>query len=252
MSGHSHWATIKRSKGAADAKKGQLFTKLAREIQIAARDGGADMSSNFRLRLAIDKARQAAMPKESIERAVLRGTGQLKGESIEEITYEGYGPQGTAVIVEAVTDNKNRTVSDVRRIFSRHGGNLGETGSVSWMFERKGYLSLAPGDGEAEDLALVAIDAGAEDVKVDEELVEVFTKVEDLKSVREALEAEDLALDTVQLSWVPKTMMQLEDKATVQNMRLIEALDELDDVQQVYSNLEISDEAAAAYEEADL
>jgi YebC/PmpR family DNA-binding regulatory protein len=249
MSGHSHWATIKRSKGAADAKRGLVFTKLARELQVAARDGGADAGSNFRLRLVMDKARQASMPKESIERAILRGTGQLKGESIEEITYEGYGPQGTAVIVEVVTDNKNRSVSEVRRIFTRHGGNLGETGSVSWMFERKGYLSLAPKDGEAEELALVAIDAGAEDVKVDKELVEVFTKVEDLKLVRETLEAEDLELDTVQLSWVPKALLQLEEKATVQNMRLIEALEELEDVQQVYSNLEISDEAAAAYEE---
>jgi YebC/PmpR family DNA-binding regulatory protein len=197
----------------------------------------------------MDKAKQAAMPKESIERAILRGTGQLKGEIIEEITYEGYGPQGTAVIVEVVTDNKNRSVSDVRRIFSRHGGNLGETGSVSWMFERKGYLSLEPKDGEAEELALTAIDAGAEDVKVDEELVEVFTKVEDLKRVREALESGDLELDNVQLSWVPKTLMQLEDKATIQNMRLIEALEELDDVQQVYSNLEINDVVAASYEE---
>ena len=249
MSGHSHWATIKRSKGAADAKRGQLFTKLAREIQIAARDGGSDVTSNFRLRLAMDRAKQAAMPKESIERAILRGTGQLKGETIEEITYEGYGPQGTAVIVEVVTDNRNRSVSEVRRIFSRHGGNLGETGCVSWMFERKGYLNLAPKDGEAEELALVAIDAGAEDVKVDEELVEVFTKVEDLTRVREALESGDVELDNVQLSWVPKTLMQLEGKATMQNMRLIEALEELDDVQQVYSNLEISDEVAASYEE---
>jgi YebC/PmpR family DNA-binding regulatory protein len=194
MSGHSHWATIKRSKGAADAKRGQMFTKLGRELEIAARDGGGDPSSNFRLRLVMDKAKQAQMPKENIERAILRGTGQLKGESIEEIQYEGYGLQGAAMVVEVVTNNKNRAASEVRSVFTRHGGNLGATGSVSWMFERKGYISILPSNGDAEELALMAIDAGADDVKMDD------------------------------------------------------ALEELEDVAQVYSNLEISDEAMAAYE----
>jgi len=248
MSGHSHWATIKRSKGAADAKKGQLFTKLGREIEMAARDSGGDPSANFRLRLAMDKAKQAAMPKDNIERAILRGTGQLKGESIEEMKYEGYGPQGTALIVEVLTNNRNRAASDVRRIFSRHGGNLGETGSVSWLFERKGYISIVPQDGEAEELALMAIDAGADDVKVDEDLVEVFTKIEDLQKFKDAFEKKAIPFESAQLSWVPKSLAQLDDKATMQNMRLIEALEELDDVQQVYSNLEISDEVMAAYE----
>jgi YebC/PmpR family DNA-binding regulatory protein len=248
MSGHSHWATIKRQKGAADAKRGQVFTKLAREIEIAAREAGGDPESNFRLRLAMDRARQSNMPKENIERAIKRGTGELKGEAIEEITFEGYGPQGTALIVEALTDNRNRTVSDVRGAFSRHGGNLGSTGCVLWLFERKGYISIPPSDGDAEDMALTAIDAGADDVKVDEDLVEVFTRVEELQQVRETLEYENVILDSVQLYWVPKTMVQLNDKATLQNMRLIEALEDLDDVQQVYSNLEISDQAMSAYE----
>ncbi|MGQ9493683.1 MAG: YebC/PmpR family DNA-binding transcriptional regulator [Anaerolineae bacterium] len=248
MSGHSHWATIKRTKGVADARRGQLFTKLGREIEIAARDGGGDPASNFRLRLAIDKARQAAMPKENIERAILRGTGQLKGEAIEAIQYEGYGPQGIAMIVEVLTNNRNRAVSEVRRVFSRHGGNLGATGSVAWMFERKGYISIVPDDGNAEELALVAIDAGAEDVKVDKDLVEVFTKAEDLQKVKEKLEQQKISFTSAQLSWVPKTLARIDEKATMQNMRLIEALEELDDVQQVYSNLEISDEVMAAYE----
>jgi YebC/PmpR family DNA-binding regulatory protein len=249
MSGHSHWATIKRSKGAADAKKGQMFTKLGRELEIAARDGGGgDPSSNFRLRLVMDKARQAQMPKENIERAILRGTGQLKGESIEEIQYEGYGIQGAAMVVEVVTNNKNRAASEVRSVFTRHGGNLGATGSVSWMFERKGYISILPSDGNAEDLALMAIDAGADDVKVDEDLVEVFTKADELKKIKEAFEERKIPFETAQLSWVPKSLTQLDQRATIANMRLIDALEELEDVAQVYSNVEISAEAMAAYE----
>ncbi len=248
MSGHSKWSTIKRKKGAADGKRGQLFTKLGKEIEIAARDGGGDVGSNFRLRLTVDKARQAAMPKDNIERAILRGTGQLKGDTIEQITYEGYGPQGTALIVEVVTDNRNRAVSEVRRLFSRHGGNLGETGSVAWLFERKGYISIVPKDGEADDLALVAIDTGADDVKVSQELVEVYTRAEDLQKVKTALEEKQIELESADLSWVPKTFIQLDDKATHQNMRLIDALEESDDIQAVYSNLEISDEAMSAYQ----
>jgi len=251
MSGHSHWATIKRSKGAADAKRGQLFTKLGREIEIAARNGGDDVTANFRLRLAVDKARQSAMPKDNIERAIQRGTGALKGNAIEEITYEGYGAQGTAVIVEVVTDNRNRTVSEVRRLFSRHGGNMGETGCVSWLFERKGYISVQPNDSDADELALVAIDAGADDVKVSKDLVEVYTKVEDLQRIKAVLEGKHISVESAELSWIPKSYIQLDDKATHQNMRMIDALEENDDIQAVHSNLEISDAAMASYEDAE-
>jgi YebC/PmpR family DNA-binding regulatory protein len=251
MSGHSHWATIKRSKGAADAKRGQLFTKLGREIEIAARNGGDDVTANFRLRLAVDKARQSAMPKDNIERAIQRGTGALKGNAIEEITYEGYGAQGTAVIVEVVTDNRNRTVSEVRRLFSRHGGNMGETGCVSWLFERKGYISVQPNDSDADELALVAIDAGADDVKVSKDLVEVYTKVEDLQRIKAVLEGKQISVESAELSWIPKSYIQLDDKATHQNMRMIDALEENDDILAVYSNLEISDAAMASYEDAE-
>jgi len=248
MSGHSHWATIKRSKGAADAKRGQVFTKLGRELEIASREGGGDPGSNFKLRLIMDKAKQAQMPKDNIERAILRGTGQLKGDALEEIQYEGYGPQGTALIVEVVTDNKNRAASEVRRVFSRHGGNLGATGSVSWMFERKGSISLTPNDTDPEELALLAIDAGAEDVKVDKDLVEVYTKPEELMKFKETFEQKKIPFDSAELSWIPKSWAQLDLKATMANMRLIDSLEELDDVSQVSTNLEISEEAMQAYE----
>ncbi|KPL22204.1 MAG: transcriptional regulator [Anaerolineae bacterium SM23_84] len=249
MSGHSKWSTIKRKKGVADARRGQMFTRLGREIEIAARDGG-DPAMNFRLRLAIDRAKQSNMPSDNIERAILRGTGELKGDAIEEISYEGYGPRGTAVIVEVLTDNRNRTVSDVRRVFTRHGGNLGETGCVAWLFERKGYISIVPQDGEGEEVALMAIDAGADDVKLDEDLVEIFTRLEDLQKVKQALTDAEVPIDSAELSWIPKSMVLLDEKATLQNMRLIDELEELDDVRQVYSNLEISDQAMAAYETA--
>jgi YebC/PmpR family DNA-binding regulatory protein len=248
MSGHSHWATIKRSKGAVDAKRGQVFTKLGRELEIAAREGGGDPDSNFKLRLAMDKAKQAQMPKDNIERAILRGTGQLKGESIEEIQYEGYGPQGTALIVEVMTDNRNRAASEVRRVFTRHGGNLGATGSVSWMFERKGFISIVPGDGDAEELALEAIDAGADDVKVDKDQVEVYTKAEELIQFKKTFEERKIPFESAEISWIPKSLAQLDIKATMANMRLIDALEELDDVSQVYSNLDIGEEAMSAYE----
>jgi len=249
MSGHSKWSKIKRQKGVADAKRGQLFTKVTREIQIAVRDGGGDPDMNFRLRLAIDRARQVNMPKDNIERAILHGTGELKGEAIEEISYEGYGPNGTAMIVEVVTNNRNRSVSEVRRIFDRHGGNLGETGCVAWLFERKGYISLVPADGNAEDVTLMAIDAGADDVKIDEDFVEVYTKMEDLQRVKNVLADAEIEIDSAELSWIPKSTVLLDAKSTLQNMRLIDELEELDDVQQVYSNLEIDDSVLAAYEE---
>jgi YebC/PmpR family DNA-binding regulatory protein len=250
VSGHSKWSTIKRKKGAADAKRGQLFTRLGREIMIAAREGGADPESNFRLRLAVDKARQANMPKDNIERAIQRGAGTGKdGVVLESVVYEGYGPGGTAFLVEVLTDNRNRAVAEVRRVFSRGGGNLGETGCVGWMFERKGVLTIDAEGQDGEAIALAAIDAGAEDVKVDGDSVEIYATVEDFQSVREALTAE-YTVDDAELSFVPKTLFQPDQKTTIQNMRLIEALEELDDVQGVHSNLDISDAALTEFEAA--
>jgi len=249
MSGHSKWATIRRAKGAADAKRGAVFTKIGREIVIAVRESGPDPDSNFRLRLVLEKARQANMPKDNIQRAIQRGSGRLEGAAeLQEVMYEGYGPKGTAIIVEALSDNKNRTVSDVRHTFSRHGGNLGADGSVAWMFSRKGYLTVTPGDEDPDEVALTAIDAGAEDVEVSDGTVEIYTAPEDLKKVQEVLVEASLAVEDAQIIWKPQTTMSLDDRAAFQTMKLIESLEELDDVQTVYSNLDINDELMAKYE----
>ncbi len=251
MSGHSKWSTIKRKKGAADAKRGQLFTRLGRELMIAAKEGGGDPDANFRLRLVVDKARQANMPKENIERAIQRGAGTGKdGVVLEEVIYEGYGPGGTAFMVEVMTDNRNRSVAEVRRVFSRHGGNLGETGCVGWMFERKGSMTIGAEGLDPEAVALEAIDVGAEDVKVDGEAVEIYTVVEDLQRVRDALVERKYNVEDAEISWVPKTLFQPDQKTTVQNLRLIDALEELDDVQAVHSNLDITEAALAEFEAA--
>ena len=251
MSGHSKWSTIKRKKGAADAKRGQLFTRLGREISIAVREAGPDPEANFRLRLAVDRARQANMPKENTERAIQRGAGGGKdGVALDSVIYEGYGPGGTAFMVEVLTDNRNRAVAEVRRAFTRIGGNLGETGCVGWMFERKGSVVVDASGQDAEAIALAAIDAGAEDVKVDRDVVEVYATVEDFQAVRETLTQQQFTVADAELSWVAKTLFQPDHKTTVQNMRLIEALEELDDVQAVHSNLDISDAALAEFEAA--
>jgi YebC/PmpR family DNA-binding regulatory protein len=248
MSGHSKWSTIKRKKGAADAKRGQLFTKLGREIVIAAREGG-DPATNFKLRLAVDKARIANMPKDNIQRAIRRGTGAEKGEELEEVNYEGYGPHGVALLVQVLTDNRNRAVSDVRRAFSRHGGSLGETGCVAWLFEPKGYITIFPNDSDPDELALLAIDAGADDVTVGSDLVEVYTHLSDFQRVKEALEDNGITLESADISMIPKSLMELDEKDTIKAMILIDALEELEDVQQVYSNLTITDEVMAQYDE---
>ncbi len=249
MSGHSKWSTIKRKKEAQDVKRGKLFTKLAREITIAAREGGGDPEANFKLRLAIDRAKMANMPKENIERAIKRGTGELKGEELEELYYEGYGPNGVALLVQVLTDNRNRTVSEVRRVFSRYGGNMGEAGCVAWLFEPKGYITLEVGDEDPDELALLAIEAGAEDIETDGQLLEIYTDPADLQMVKEALEKQGFQIES-QLSMIPKSMTSLSPEKTMQVMRLIDALEELDDVQQVYSNLDISDEVMVQYEAA--
>jgi YebC/PmpR family DNA-binding regulatory protein len=245
MSGHSKWSTIKRKKGAEDAKRGRLFTRLAREITVAARDGGGDPSVNSTLRLAIEKARGANMPKDNIERAIKRGTGELEGGHLEEVIYEGYGPHGVALLVKCLTDNRNRTISDVRRVFNRSGGNLAEAGAVVWMFDTKGYIAVARDDVDPDDIFMMAVDAGAEDVEVSDDFVEVYTEPGDLHWVREGLAGRGLIVEDAELAQVPKTLMTLGEKETLQLMNMIEALEELDDVQQVYSNLDISEEILA-------
>jgi YebC/PmpR family DNA-binding regulatory protein len=249
MSGHSKWSTIKRKKQAEDTKRGKVFTKLAREIAIAAKEGGSDLESNFKLRLVVDKAKSANMPKDNIERAIQRGTGELKGEELEELRYEGYGPNGVAMLIQVLTDNRNRAVSDVRRVLSKHGGNLGAAGCVAWLFEPRGYISLEANDEDPEELALLAIEAGAEDIEADGQLLEVYTDPANLQAVKEALEQQGFSPDS-QLSMLPKSVTNLSTEKTVQTMRLIDALEELDDVQQVYSNLDISDEVMVEYEAA--
>jgi len=249
MSGHSKWSTIKRKKEAADAKRGKIFTKLAREITLAAREAGGDPQTNFKLRLVMDKAKLANMPKDNIERAIKRGTGELKGAELEELRYEGYGPNGVAVLVQVLTDNRNRAVSDVRRALSKHGGNLGAAGCVAWLFDAKGYITIQVEGEDPDELALLAIEAGAEDIEADDQLLEIYTDPADLEMVKEALEQQGFSPES-QLSMIPKSVTSLSMDKTMQTMRLIDALEELDDVQQVYSNLDISDDVMVAYEAA--
>jgi len=249
MSGHSKWSTIKRKKAAQDAKRGRLFTKLAREITIAAREGGGDPDSNFNLRLAVDRAKMGNMPKDNIDRAIKRGTGELKGRELEELYYEGYGPNGVAMLIQVLTDNRNRTVSDVRRVLSKHGGNLGAAGCVAWLFDPKGYVTIEVGDEGAEELALLAIEAGAEDIETDGQLLEIYIDPASLQRVKGALEQQGFSIES-QLSMIPKSVTSLSLEKTMQTMRLVDALEGLDDVQQVYSNLDISDEVMVEYEAA--
>jgi YebC/PmpR family DNA-binding regulatory protein len=245
MSGHSKWSTIKRQKG---AKRGAIFTKLSREIIQAAKQGGGDPGMNFKLRLAIQRAKAANMPNDNIERAIAKGTGSGGAdEQLDEIQYEGYGPGGTAIIVSALTDNRNRTVAEVRHQFSRAGGNLGETGSVAWQFEAKGLITIPVNGKDPDDLALQAIDAGAEDVDVHEDLVEVKTEPASLEPVRKALESSGLEIENADFAMVPKMTVELEVKAAHQVLRLIEGLEDLEDVQRVYSNADFTDEAIESY-----
>jgi YebC/PmpR family DNA-binding regulatory protein len=250
MSGHSKWSTIKHKKAITDARRGKLFTRLAREITVAARMGGGDPDTNFGLRLAVDKARSANMPKDNIERAIKRGTGELKGEDLSEVMYEGYTPNGVAVLVKVLTDNKNRTVADIRRVLTRQGGTMAEAGAVAWQFERKGYIAIAP-DGVDEDIIFeIAVDAGADDIVFGNDLIEVYADMENFRAVRQALEEAGIHFETAEVSMIPKTTLQLGERETLQVMGIIDALEELDDTQQVYSNLDISDEVIAKYEAA--
>jgi YebC/PmpR family DNA-binding regulatory protein len=244
MSGHSKWAQIKRQKGVADAKRGQLFTKLGRELTVAARDG-ADPDLNARLRMAIQRAREANMPRDTMERAIDRGSGAGDGVSYQEITYEGYGPGGAAVLVHVMTDNRNRAAAEIRSTFSRNGGNLGETGCVGWLFDNKGVIAAEVDGLDADELALKAIDAGADDVQVGDESVEIYTDPHNLEPLRDALEAQGVQIAHAEMQMIPKTTVDLDGREAEQVYRLVERLEELDDVQDVYTNTEISDEVAA-------
>ena len=241
MSGHSKWAQIKRQKGANDAKRGQMFTKMAREIAIAAREGGGDPDANFRLRLAVQRARALNMPQENIQRAIQRATGGGDdAQQLDEVTYEGYGPGGVAIFVEAVTDNRNRTVAEVRNVFTRNGGNLGENGSVAWLFEPRGIVAVNLDGHDPDDVTLKAIDAGAVDVNQDGSMLEVYTELENLERVRQVLERDGLNIETADRTFVPKTMISLDTQKAQSVVRLIEKLEDLDDVQNVSTNLELT------------
>jgi YebC/PmpR family DNA-binding regulatory protein len=240
MSGHSKWSQIKRQKGVADARRGQLFTKFAREIMVSVKQGGANPESNFQLRLIVQKARDNNMPSENIERAIKRASGGAEVSDLAEMTLEGYGPHGVAVLVEALTNNRNRTIQDVRRLFTRHGGNLGENGCVSWLFENKGILTVESDSSDAEEIALQAIDAGAEDVKTEEGYLEIYTQPQDLERIRRVIE-ETKHVISAELSLVPKNTMLLGDKEAAQALNFLDQLEELDDVHHVFSNIDFSD-----------
>jgi YebC/PmpR family DNA-binding regulatory protein len=247
LAGHSKWHNIRNKKAKMDAKRGQIFTKLIREITVAARQGGGDPEFNPRLRIAIEKAKQANMPAENIERAIKRGTGELEGVTYEEVSYEGYGPEGVAIIVEAVTDNRNRTTSEVRHIFTKHGGNLGSSGCVSFLFEDKGVILVPKSEYEEEEIFEKAIEAGAEDMLTeDSEFYEIRTAPQDLYSVKEALENQGVKIEKAELTKIPSTEVEIKDQNTAEKlMKLLDALEENDDVQKVYSNFDIPEELLA-------
>ena len=242
MSGHNKWSKIKRQKGVEDAKKGQLYTKLTREIILASREGGGDPETNFKLRLAIQKAREASMPMENVQRAIKRGTGELEGAVLEELMLEGYGPSGTAILVQTLSDNRNRTVQEVRNVFTRHGGSMGSPGSVAWLFDSKGVISIDANGLDVDEVTLQAIDAGAEDVKIEDSTIEVYTKPNELEMVKKALEQKKIPTSSAELAMIPKTMVEVDEKSAIQTLKLLEKLEELDDVQKVYSNVDFSDE----------
>jgi YebC/PmpR family DNA-binding regulatory protein len=251
MSGHSKWSTIKRKKASNDAKRGAIFTRLAREIAVAAGEGGGDPETNFALRLAVDKARSNNMPKENIDRAIRRGTGEDKdGATFEQIMYEGYGPHGVALLIEVVTDNRNRTVAELRHTLTKGGGNMADAGSVSWQFRRSAYFYLPSEAVDGERLFEVAVEAGADDVILDEDEFEVFAPVERFKAVNDSLRVAGIKPDEASLRMLPNAPLTLSGEQTLKIMRLIEDLEDLDDVQEVYSNIIVTDEALSLLETA--
>lgn len=245
MAGHSKWANVKHRKARMDAQKGKIFTKLAREIIVAAREGGGDIDTNFRLRLAVQKARENNMPNDNIQRAIQKGAGGLEGDSYDQANYEGYASGGVAVLLEVLTDNRNRTVADIRHLFSRHGGSLGESGCVAWMFERKGLFIVKKeglGIGE-DDLMLIALEAGAEDVKEEDDTYSIITPPELFEEVKEYLNKQNIAVESAELTMLPQNTVEIDNPDEVKRiLNLMEALEDNDDVQNVYANFEIPDE----------
>jgi YebC/PmpR family DNA-binding regulatory protein len=241
MSGHNKWSSIKHKKGAADAKRGKLFTRIVKEIILAARDGGGDLASNPRLRTAVQAAKGANMPKDNIEKAIKRGTGEIEGAAYEEVTYEGYGHGGVAILVEVTTDNKNRTVADIRHCFSKYGGNMAESGAVAWNFDEKGMIEIKAEKLNEDDFMMKALDLGADDVETDEGMFIVYTAPTDLYMVVTAFETNGFTIEKAELTRIPKTLINADDIAE-KLLRLIDKLEDLDDVQKVYANFEISDE----------
>jgi YebC/PmpR family DNA-binding regulatory protein len=247
LSGHSKWAQVKHKKAVVDAKKGKIFSKIVKEISVAARLGGGDTEGNPRLRVAIDKAKEVNMPQENIKRAIMKGTGELPGVSYEESIYEGYGPGGTAILLEVLTDNKNRTVSEIRHILTKHDGNLGEAGCVSWMFEKKGYIIVEKTKTDEDSLISVALEAGAEDMKNDpgEDSYEIITAPEDMNKVKTSLEAAGISPSLAEITMLPKSYVALDGKSAEVMIRLVDALEDHEDVQNVYTNFDVPEEVMA-------
>lgn len=242
MSGHSKWSTIKRKKGAADAKRGKMFTKLIKEITIAAREGGGDPNANPRLRLAVDNAKASNMPADNIDRAIKKATGELEGVTYLELTYEGYGPGGVAMLVEVATDNKNRSVAEVRHLFSKNGGSMGENGSVAWMFDRKGIITIPTQGNTEDDIMDIILEAGAEDLQSEEGFFEIQTSLETFETVRKALAEAKLEIENASLQWIAKNTINVSGDDAEKVMKLIEGLEDSDDVQNVYSNADLDEE----------
>ncbi|MCL5063068.1 MAG: YebC/PmpR family DNA-binding transcriptional regulator [Nitrospiraceae bacterium] len=247
MSGHSKWSQIKHKKASTDAKRGKIFTKIVKEISVAARTGGGDPEGNPRLRTAIEKAKEVNMPSDNIKKAIMKGTGELPGTTYEEVIYEGYGPGGVALLIETLTDNKNRTVSEVRHILSKNGGSLGEAGCVAWMFEKKGYILVEKSKVDEDTLMSIVLDAGAEDMKNDpkEDNYEIITSPENLNTVKETIEKQNITVSLSEITMLPKSYVPIEGSTAEQMVRLIDALEDNDDVQNVYANFDIPEEAMA-------
>ena len=246
MSGHSKWHSIKHKKAATDAKRGKVFSKLIREITVAARIGGGDTESNPRLRTAVQTAKGQNMPLDNIERAIKKGTGELPGQNYESVMYEGYGPGGVAILVDVLTDNKNRTVAELRNILSKNGGNLGETGSVQWMFDRKGFIAVSSSSVSEEDLLEIALDAGAEDLKTEGDTLAVYTSYEDFYQVKSKIEEANVPIESSELTMLPQNALQVEGKQAEKTLKLMETLEDQDDVQSVYGNFDIDEKEMEA------